>query len=50
MYSVLFNGNIEEDPTNPNMEDSWIWITYFTDDSQITAIQISDVLFGSELR
>lgn len=44
---VLFNANTEEDPTNQNKEDNWIWITYYTDGSQITSIQIYDVLYGS---
>lgn len=49
-YSVLFNGIAEEDPANPNKEDTWIWITYFNDGSKITSIQIYDVLYGSELK
>lgn len=49
-YIVIFNGNTEEDPTNQNKEDSWIWINYITDGSQITKIQIYDVKFGSEMR
>ena len=49
-YSVLFNNDKEEDPANQNQEDAWIWITYFTDGSKITSIQIYDVLYGSELK
>lgn len=49
-YMVIFNNGIEEDPTNPDKEDTWIWITYFTDGSKITSIQIYDVRYGSELR
>lgn len=49
-YMVLFAGGTEEDPANPNKEDSWIWITYFTDGDKITSIQIYDVLYGSELK
>lgn len=49
-YMVLFNDGIEEDPTNQNKEDAWIWITYYTDGSKITSIQIYDVLFGRESR
>ena len=46
-YMVLFNANIEEDPTNQNKEDTWIWITYYTDGSKITSIQIYDVKYGN---
>lgn len=49
-YMVIFNNSIEEDPTNTDKEDAWIWITYFTDGSKITSIQIYDVRYGSELR
>ncbi|MGN0473225.1 MAG: hypothetical protein ACI4F8_10310 [Lachnospiraceae bacterium] len=49
-YMVIFNGTIEEDPTNQNKQDSWLWITYITDGSQITKIQIYDVKFGREMR
>lgn len=49
-YSVLFNNSTEEDPTNQSKEDNWIWITYFTDGSEITSIQIYDVLYGSKLK
>ena len=49
-YMVIFNGTIEEDPTNQNKQDSWIWINYITDGSQITKIQIYDVKFGREMR
>lgn len=49
-YSVLFNANTEEYPTNQNKEDDWIWITYYTDGSRITSIQIYDVLYGRELQ
>lgn len=49
-YMVIFNGTIEEDPTNQNKQDGWLWINYITDGSQITKIQIYDVKFGSEMR
>lgn len=49
-YMVIFNGTIEEDPTNQNKQDSWLWINYITDGSQITKIQIYDVKFGSKMR
>lgn len=49
-YNVVFNGNIEDNLTNQNKEDNWICITYFTDGSKITSIQIYDVKYGSELR
>lgn len=49
-YMVIFNGATEEDPTNQNKEDGWIWINYITDGSQITKIQIYDVEFSSEMR
>ena len=49
-YMVIFNGTTEEDPTNQNKQDSWIWINYITDGSQITKIQIYDVKFGREMR
>lgn len=48
-YMVIFNGTIEEDPTNQNKQDNWIWINYITDGSQITKIQIYDVKFGREM-
>lgn len=49
-YMVIFNGTTEEDPTNQNKQDSWIWINYITDGSQITKIQIYDVKFGREMK
>lgn len=49
-YMVLFADGTEQDPAKPNKEDTWIWITYFTDGSKITSIQIYDVKYGSELR
>lgn len=49
-YMVLFAGETEQDPANPSKEDSWIWITYFTNGDKITSIQIYDVKYGSELR
>ena len=49
-YMVLFTDETEQDPANPDKEDTWIWITYFTDGSKITSIQIYDVKYGSELR
>ena len=49
-YMVIFNGTIEEDPTNQNKQDSWLWINYITDGSQITKIQIYDVKFGRDMR
>lgn len=49
-YMVLFADETEQDPANQSKEDSWIWITYFTDGSKITSIQIYDVKYGSELR
>ena len=49
-YMVIFNGTMEEDPTNQNKQDSWLWINYITDGSQITKIQIYDVKFGREMR
>lgn len=49
-YMVLFADNTEEDPTNQNKEDTWIWIIYYTDGSKITSIQIYDVLYGREVK
>ena len=49
-YTVLFNGNIEENLENRNLEDNWIWINYLTDDFQIIAIQIFDVKYGRVLQ
>ena len=49
-YMVIFNGTIEEDPTNQNKQDGWLLINYITDGSQITKIQIYDVKFGREMR
>lgn len=45
-----FADETEQDPANPDKEDTWIWITYFTDGSKITSIQIYDVKYGSELK
>ena len=50
MFILFFAGGTEQDPANPDKEDSWIWITYFTDGSKITSIQIYDVKYGSELK
>lgn len=47
-YMVLFDNDIEENPTNVDKEDSWIWITYFIDDKKVTSIQIYDVKYGRE--
>lgn len=49
-YMVLFADGTEQDPANPDKQSTWIWITYFTDGSKITSIQIYDVKYGSELR
>ena len=49
-YMVIFNDISEEDPTNQNKEEGWLWLNYITDGSQITKIQIYDVKFGSEMR
>lgn len=49
-YMVLFDDKTEQDPADQNKEDSWIWITYYTDGSKITSIQIYDVLYGREVR
>lgn len=49
-YLVLFDNDIEEDPTNVDKEDSWIWITYFINDNKVTSIQIYDVKYGREMK
>ena len=49
-YMVLFADETEQDPANPDKEDTWIWITYFTDDEKITSIQIYDVKYGREMK
>lgn len=49
-YSVLFNGNTEEDPTSQRKEDTWLWIHYYIDDSKIELIRIYDVRFGRDLK
>lgn len=49
-YNVVFNNNEEENLANQNKEDTWICITYYTDGSKITSIQIFDVLYGREGR
>ncbi len=49
-YNVVFNGNIEEDVTNQDKEDNWIWITYYIDDEKVTSIQIYDVKYGREMK
>lgn len=48
-YMVLFADKSEQDPTDSNKEDTWIWIIYYTDGDKITLIQIYDVLYGSKL-
>lgn len=48
-YMVLFADKSEQDPTDSNKEDTWIWITYHTDGDKITLIKIYDVLYGSKL-
>ncbi len=42
-YTVLFNNDTEVDPASQKKEDTWIWITYYTDGTQITSIRIYDV-------
>lgn len=49
-YMVLFAGGTEQDLANPDKEDNWIWITYYTDDEKITSIQIYDVKYGREMK
>ena len=49
-YMVIFNNGIEEEPTNQNKEDNWLWINYITDGKNITQIQIYDVKYGFEMR
>lgn len=49
-YMVIFNDSTEENPTNQDKEDSWIWINYITDGSKITQIQIYDVKYGREMK
>lgn len=49
-FMVLFADNVEEDPTSQSKEDTWIWITYYTDGSKIISIQIYDVKYGTELQ
>lgn len=49
-YTVLFNGNSEEDSSNQSKGDDWLWINYITDGSKITQIQIYDVQYGREMR
>ena len=49
-YSVLFDNNSEANPANNGLSDKGILINYYTDGSQITAIQICDVIYGREYR
>ncbi len=49
-YTVLFNNDTEVDPASQKKEDTWIWITYYTDGTQITSIRIYDVKYGREMR
>ena len=44
-----FNGDTEEEPISQNKTDDWIWITYYTDGSNITKIAICDAKFASDL-
>ena len=48
IYCVLFNKNQEEDPTNSQKDDSWIWINYQTENNKIVRILICDVKFNRE--
>lgn len=50
MYSVLFNGSTEVNPTETDKDDSWIWINYTYDNDKITDISIYDVKYGREMR
>lgn len=50
MYSVLFNGSTEVNPTETDKDDSWIWINYTYDNDKITNISIYDVKYGREMR
>lgn len=49
-YSVLFNDSTEENPTEENKDDSWLWINYTYDNNKITNIYIYDVKYGREMR
>lgn len=49
-YMVIFNNGIEENPTNQNKEDNWLWINYITDEKNITQIQIFDVKYGNKMK
>lgn len=49
-YMVIFDGSTEEEPTNQDKNDDWIWINYITDGSYITQIQIYDVKFGAKMK
>ena len=49
VYTVILDNSIEQDYANPDKEDTWIWIHYFTDGLKITAIQIYDVKYGRDL-
>lgn len=50
IYDIFFNNKNEQVLTDPNKEDTGIWITYCTDGSKITSIHICDALYGRELR
>ena len=47
-YCVLFDENSEEQNqlSDQNIKDNWIWINYLTENSKITNIVIYDVKFG----
>lgn len=50
VYNVVFNDDTEVDMDDQVQKDTLIRISYYTDGSQITAIQIYDTLFGQLLK
>lgn len=50
IYSVLFDGTKEINPTEEDKGDSWIWINYIYENNKITSISIYDVKYGREMQ
>ena len=45
VYQAVFWENTEEDPSKQTRDDNWLWISYYTENSKITMIQIADTTF-----
>ncbi len=45
-YITAFDDGVQVDPDSEDMEEDWIRIIYYVEDSRITAIQICDTRFA----